>query len=102
MLLDWFNVREAMAVGMALADSVAQQTIPGSSASSVPQSRAAHSLHELLRGHTRELTALRLNFLKRAKLANSFKWRLLEKGVEKPLADDLTQTLLMHLMVQTG
>jgi Flp pilus assembly protein TadD len=102
MLLDWFNVREATAVGMALADGVAQQTAPGTSAAGVRQSRAARSLHDLLRGRTSELTALRLNFLKRAKLANSFKWRLLENGVEQPLADELTQTLLMHLMVQPG
>jgi tetratricopeptide (TPR) repeat protein len=102
MMLDWFNVREARAVGVALADRVARQTTLGSSAPGKQQSRAAGSLQDLLRRQAPELDALRLNFLKRAKLANSFRWRLIEQGVEKPLAEDLTQTLLMHLLLQRG
>jgi tetratricopeptide (TPR) repeat protein len=38
-----------------------------------------------------------LNFYKRAKLANSFKWRLIENGVKRATADEVTQTLVLNL-----
>jgi tetratricopeptide (TPR) repeat protein len=91
MSLDWFNAREATAVGAALADQLAPQALPGSSGHD-------KQLQELMRRADREVGSLRLNFYKRAKLANSFKWRLLEKGVEKKFADEVTQALVMHLM----
>jgi hypothetical protein len=34
---------------------------------------------------------------RRAKLANTFKWRLLEKGVDPAVADQLTKLLLIQL-----
>ncbi|HLY52929.1 MAG TPA: tetratricopeptide repeat protein, partial [Steroidobacteraceae bacterium] len=45
----------------------------------------------------RAVQPLKLNVFKRAKLANSFKWRLLEKGVEPDLVDELTQALVLRL-----
>ncbi len=46
-------------------------------------------------GH--ELRTVRLNFYKRAKFANSFKWRLLEKGVGRDIADRATEKLVLHV-----
>jgi tetratricopeptide (TPR) repeat protein len=40
---------------------------------------------------------LQLNFYKRAKFANSFKWRLRENGLKKEAADDVTERVLVHL-----
>jgi Flp pilus assembly protein TadD len=40
---------------------------------------------------------LQFNFYKKAKFANSFKWRLIESGVAREIADDVTQSLVMHL-----
>src|SRR5207302_1562450 len=57
----------------------------------------AAALPELLRRAQRETHALGLNFFKKATFANSFKWRLLENGVARETADQLTQTLLMHI-----
>ena len=45
----------------------------------------------------REVLTLRLNFYKKAKFANSFKWRLLENGVQKEMADEITQRLVLRL-----
>src|SRR6185437_7375788 len=39
----------------------------------------------------------KLNLFKRAKLLNSFKWRLLERGFDAAAADELTQLVLMQL-----
>jgi tetratricopeptide (TPR) repeat protein len=89
MLLKWFNAREATEVGTALADDFVL-----ASRSSGPQGQ---ELQKLLRRVDREAGPLKLNLIKRAALANSFKWRLLERGVEQPLVDELTQVLVVRL-----
>src|ERR1700674_1711779 len=99
MILEWFNAREAAKIGAALADQFAPRQVMTSttrgkqSASSGPDD----VLHEVLQRVDREVRNLRLNFYKKAKIANSFKWRLLENGVEKALADEVTQRLVLHL-----
>jgi tetratricopeptide (TPR) repeat protein len=50
-----------------------------------------------IQGVDRTARPLHLNVFKRAKLANSFKWRLLEKGVEKEIVDKVTQALVLRL-----
>jgi tetratricopeptide (TPR) repeat protein len=85
MTLAWFNGREAAEVGAALADEFAAQ---GGDSSSTEQ---------LLRRADRDVRPLQLNFYKKAKFANSFKWRLLEKGIARKTADEVTQSLVMHL-----
>ncbi|MGH9523038.1 MAG: tetratricopeptide repeat-containing sulfotransferase family protein [Terriglobales bacterium] len=100
MLLEWFNVREICAVGNALADQFAPQSASGRDARSNANTAARvrrTALPELLRRAERETRILRLNIYKRAKLANVFKWRLLENGVERELAEEVTRALVVHL-----
>jgi tetratricopeptide (TPR) repeat protein len=96
MILAWFSGREAAEIGVALADQFAPQ--PNSA---VPQgslqSAASGSMEQLLRRADSDVRPLRLNFYKKAKLANSFKWRLIENGVAKATADEVTQSLIVHL-----
>ena len=105
MLLKWLDARDATAAGAALADDFYLQ-----SASKLPGPHAQESrmrprgqelqrfLQKFLQRVDQAARPLKLNFFKRAKLANSFKWRLLEKGVEQELVDELTQALVMRLM----
>jgi tetratricopeptide (TPR) repeat protein len=79
-MLGWFDAKEASKVGTALADAF-----------------KSRSVEELLRRADKDVRPLRLNFFKRAQLANAFKWRLIEDGVEPSLADSVTQSLVMHL-----
>ncbi len=44
-----------------------------------------------------EARPLRLGFFRRAKLANTFKWRLLDRGTDPGLADELTRMLVLRL-----
>jgi len=96
MALDWFNPHEAVAVGATLADHfLPRQT-------SSPTGRGVSNdwrrdLPRFRQRIAREARPLKLNFFKRAKLLNSFKWRLLEHGFNSDTADELTQTLLMQL-----
>jgi tetratricopeptide (TPR) repeat protein len=84
-MLNWFNSREAAQVGTALAEEFA------------PQVGASGSLEQLLRRADSAVRSLHLNFYKKAKFANSFKWRLIESGVERKIADQVTQSLVLHL-----
>jgi len=99
MILEWFNARGAAEIGVALADQFAPQTMPASATAgkkATPKDPSA-VLQDLFQRADRDVRTLRLNFYKKAKLANSFKWRLLENGVNKALADEVTQRLVVHL-----
>src|SRR5213082_2410110 len=100
MSLGWFNSRQAAEVGAALADQFAPPTALQSitrGKKNRAQEKGAAALPELLERAERETRALGLNFFKKATFANSFKWKLLENGVARETADQLTQTLLMHI-----
>ena len=98
MILEWFNAGDASKIGVALAD----QFTPPQTSSARPAKKAApkepaDALLEILHRADHEVRSLRLNFYKKAKLANAFKWRLLENGFEKTKADEVTQRLVMLL-----
>jgi tetratricopeptide (TPR) repeat protein len=93
-MLDWFNSRKAAQIGAALADEFAPPTSPAIAQHSPTGS---NSIERLLMRVDSEVRSLRLNFYKKAKFANSFKWRLIENGVAKKIADDVTQSLVVHL-----
>jgi tetratricopeptide (TPR) repeat protein len=95
MTLAWFNGREAAEIGTALADEYAPRTDPAGQGS--PQGSNSGSIEQLMRRADSEVRPLQLNFYKKAKFANSFKWRLIENGVARKNADEVTQSLVMHL-----
>jgi tetratricopeptide (TPR) repeat protein len=101
MLLDWLDARDAIRVGAALADDFVTQSASASHAAPQDPRRADAQLQRLLQKFVqrvdREARLLQLNLFKRAKLANSFKWRLFEKGVEPQVVDELTQALVLRL-----
>jgi tetratricopeptide (TPR) repeat protein len=99
MIFTWLKANEAAKLGAALADQYASKQVIGS-ATSGDHPGSHHSgdaMREILNRVDREVRSLQLNFYKKAKFANSFKWKLLENGVEKTLADEMTQTLVLHL-----
>jgi tetratricopeptide (TPR) repeat protein len=98
MILQWFDASEVTKIGVELADQFApQQASAAVHSSQSPPSKQDDGLLLILQRADREVRGLRLNIYKKAKFANSFKWRLLENGVEKALADELTQRLVLHL-----
>jgi len=64
-------------------------------ADAFPTQSAGDAIRNFVRTATQELQARKLNFYKRVRFANAFKWRLLEKGVAAETAHDITQTLLI-------
>jgi tetratricopeptide (TPR) repeat protein len=97
----WFKAREAAEAGTALADQFPRPPVPVSVArrgrqESVPRVHG-EALRNLLRRAVHEARTLRLNFYKRAWFVNSFKWRLLENGVDAQTANEWTQTLVLEI-----
>jgi hypothetical protein len=96
MILEW---QVAVEAGTSLADIFA----PPIGSRSVGRAKkgkskdAGRSLQGILDRLDRETRVLRLNFYKRVKFANSFKWRLMENGVEKTVADQVTHSVLLRL-----
>ena len=99
MLLDWFNAREAAQVGMTLADCYLPNAAGPVAADrkTQPAKSGRPDLQKFLQRVTREAGPLKLNLLKRAKLLNSFKWRLLDRGVDRNTVDELTELVLLQL-----
>jgi tetratricopeptide (TPR) repeat protein len=87
MTLNWLDARHATEAGIALANGFAPDS----------GTDLTDALRKLFDRADREVRILGLNFYKKAKFANSFKWRLLENGVEKELANEVTQRLVVHL-----
>jgi tetratricopeptide (TPR) repeat protein len=97
MIFDWFNARNAEK----LASDLADQFAPPASGKSVPDAAQPQdgevALRNLLRRADTDQRLASLNFYKKAKFANSFKWRLLENGIEPGTADRVTHSLVLHL-----
>ena len=100
MVFKYFNASEAAEIGVSLADQFASGV---NSVGSEKKSQKAREpgIKEILARADRDVRPLQLNFYKKAKFANSFKWRLLEKGVAPSLADEATQSLILHLAQQS-
>ncbi len=101
-MFQWFNAREASKAGAALADQLASQIAARSAArgrNSTPTDRAK-DVQELIRRTDNAVPELRFNIYKRAKFAHSFKWRLLENGVASEFAEELTQSLVLHISLR--
>src|ERR1700733_11061119 len=84
-ILAWFSGREAAQIGAAMADEYA------------PGATSTGSMEQLLRRADSDVRPLQLNFFKKAKFANAFKWRLIEKGIARRTADEGPQSLILHL-----
>jgi tetratricopeptide (TPR) repeat protein len=103
-MFKWLDASEAAGVGTALADDFVLHSVSGRSGARNTGADARPEelrkfLQKFLQRVDREARPLQLNVFKRAKLANSFKWRLLEKGVEPSLVDELTGALVQRLTV---
>jgi hypothetical protein len=98
MIFEWFNAREAQKIASDLANQFAPKAPAAAGAANhAPNAQDDAALQELLRRVDTDQRLVNLNFYKKAKFANSFKWRLLENGIEPRTADRVTNSLLVHL-----
>lgn len=99
MRLNWWNASDAIEAGTRLADHLRRpdgwDTSEGRQ--SVASGKPGRDVQRLLQRALRDVPPLRLNFYKRARLLNSFKWGLRARGYDRGAADQLTQMLLFQL-----
>ena len=91
MLFDWFDAREATRFGDSLADFVAER-IPSKSPKKAPE-----ALAKLFAQIERFKQSNKLNMYKKAKLANAFKWKLIDCGYTDEFIEEMTKEVLLHL-----
>jgi tetratricopeptide (TPR) repeat protein len=89
MLLEWFDTREATRAGCAIADRIGRQL--------TPRRKSPMTFQDTLKRAAADVVPPSLNIYKRAKLASSFKWRLLEIGIEEADAGEMGRILAMLL-----
>jgi tetratricopeptide (TPR) repeat protein len=106
MIFKWFDAGEAAEVGAALAEDFVLQTGSGGgrqgATAGVQDRDLQRFLHRFLQSVEQKARPLKLNFFSRAKLANSFKWKLAERGVAPQIIDELTRALLLRLAGNTS
>ena len=98
-MMEWFNSRRAAELGEWLAEQYAPRGSVNASPTTVQSgsAKANGALQHILQLADRDVRPLNLNFYKRARFANSFKWRLLANDIDATRADQVTHALLMHL-----
>jgi tetratricopeptide (TPR) repeat protein len=97
MIFHWFNASEAENIASELADQLAPRSTTSSPGQGAAAKGTTASQQNLLRRAAADARLAGLNFYKKARFANSFKWRLLENGMEPRTADQMTRSLLVHL-----
>ncbi len=86
MLPGWLKAHEAVEAGCQLADAF-------------PTTGAGDAVRDFLARAAREIQLRKLSFYKRVRFANAFKWRLRENGIEAETAREVTQTLLLRVLM---
>jgi len=98
MFFDWFNTKEAALVGVNLADNLSAELVKTNNKN--PKKEIEHrakimqKIFVQLDQYTQKNS---LNFYKKSKLVNEFKWRLLEIGHAKDFVDIVSKELLLHM-----
>jgi tetratricopeptide (TPR) repeat protein len=103
MIFNWLDASKAVEVGITIADQLALRAgAEALKSGEMKPEKLAEALQEVLSRADHTAPPTGLNFYKKAKLANSFKWRLMENGVERATADELTQSLVLNLSMKGG
>ncbi len=95
-MLAWFDAREAQEFGTALANFFIER-VPLDSAKKNSPKKRQETLNKMLTQLSVFKLKAKLNFYKKAKLWNAFKWALYEAGYDRIFADELTKELVTTL-----
>lgn len=98
MILGWFDASEAEAFGNELAEFYDARSRANEKFRNQKQAEKQQKLVEQCLQKARQFkTAHKLNFYKKARLGNAFKWKLRDMGHDKALVDLLTKDVMLAL-----
>lgn len=92
--MSWFSSKVETEFGQELAQFLADRLPPVAYLSETKQKELYPKFAAKISLFTKDR---KLNFYKKAKLANSFKWQLLDLGFGQQFVDEVTKELLLHL-----
>ncbi|MBV8635286.1 MAG: hypothetical protein JO002_12405 [Burkholderiaceae bacterium] len=96
-MFSWFDARDAQQFGETLANFFMERVPANDTGSKAPVSKKQEAVEKM--GLQIQVFKVnhKLNLYKKAKLANSFKWKLLDTGYQPDMVDELTRTILIKL-----
>jgi len=98
MFIDWFNTKEVTLLAIKLADDLSAGLEKNSNKSLKKASEHNTKIMQKICVQLNQYQQKnKLNFLKKSKLANEFRWRLIEIGHPIDFVDSTTKELLMHM-----
>jgi hypothetical protein len=96
-MFSWFDARDAQQFGETLAGFFSERVPADDTGKKVPASKKLETVEKMALQVQIFKVNHKLNLYKKAKLANSFKWKLLDAGYQSEVVDELTRTLLVKL-----
>jgi len=97
MFIDWFNTKEVTLLAIKLANDLSAELEKNKKNHKKSSEHHAKTLQKIYGELNQYQQKNKLNFLKKSKLANEFRWRLIEIGHPKDFVDSTTKELLMHM-----
>ena len=96
-MFSWFDASEAQKFGTTLADFYIERITAEDSGN---KDKSAAKQQEVVTKMLLQVQIFKanhkLNLYKKAKLANSFKWKLMDANYQPDIVDELTKTLLVN------
>jgi lipoprotein NlpI len=96
-MFSWFNANDAQQFGTTLADFFIERVSLDDLAK---KEKASQKKQEVVQKMIQQIgiykTNNKINLFKKAKLANSFKWKLLDANYPSELVDELTKIIVVN------
>lgn len=98
MLFDWFNTKEAALIGVKLADDLSKELAKVNNKHSKKEVvNRAKVLQRIFSQFDGLKGKSKLNFYKKSKLANEFRWRLTELEHDKEFVEIMVKELVLYI-----
>jgi hypothetical protein len=98
MLFDWFDTKEAVLIGIKLADYLSKELVKVNNKQSkkeaVNRAKVIQKIFTQFDGFNEKA---KLNVYKKSKLANEFRWRLAELGHDKEFIEIMVKELVLYI-----
>lgn len=98
MLFNWFDTKEASLIGIKLADELSKELAKANNKHSKKEvTSRAKAIQKVFSQFDQFKQKSKLNFYKKSKLINEFRWRLAEIGHEKEFVEIMTKELVLYI-----
>ena len=98
MLFDWFDAKEASLIGIRLADDLSKELAKTNNKHSKKELvNRAKVIQKVFSQFNQMKQKTKVNFYKKSKLINEFRWRLTETGHDNEFIELMVKELLLYI-----